>query len=95
MTNNMIVSMLFLQASTAGPVGVAAHADPGALSLMSFSVDFLIHAIVIGIALIVICAIVFTYRRRGKDEKRGFTDTYQRELDAMRKGPSGQKDKSS
>jgi hypothetical protein len=84
--------MAFLQIATAEATSVAAHPDPGVLSSMPFSLDFLLHAAAIWIALIAICVIVFAYRRRGKPEKRGFQDTYHEELEAMRKGRSDRSD---
>lgn len=78
--------MFFLQASTAELTAVAAHPDPSKLSSTPFSFDSLIQAPAIWVALIVICVIVFAvYRRHGKEEKRGFQDTYHEELEAMRK----------
>lgn len=53
-----------------------------------FSVEFLLHAAFIWAALIVICMIVFGYRRmRNKEAGDDFPDVYQRELEEMRKQP--------
>ena len=78
--------MVFLQNSAAETASVAAHPEPGLLSSMPFSMEFLIQAAAIWLALIVISIIVFAYRRRGKEDKSSFQDTYHEELEAMRKG---------
>lgn len=86
MAIGFILSVLFLQVSSAETASVAAHTDPGLLSSTPFSMEFLVHAVAIWIALITICVIVFAYRRRGREEKSSFQDTYHQELEAMRKG---------
>ena len=78
-----------LQISSSQTDSVAAQVEPGMLSSSTFGVEFLIHATFIWIALIIISMIVFAYRRRRKcNGERGFPDTYQDDLDAMRKGRS-------
>ncbi|MFZ2103375.1 MAG: hypothetical protein WAU86_22715 [Oricola sp.] len=87
MSVSTALSAFMLQtASAKAPVLAYPESPTGILSSSPFSMDFLIHAGFIWAALIGICVIVFAYRRRGKAEKRGFPDTYQDELDAMRKG---------
>jgi len=80
------LSVLMLQTRSADTAAVAAHSEPSLLSSTPFSMDFFVDAAAIWLALIVICIIVFAYRRRDKEEKRGFQDTYLEELEAMRKG---------
>jgi hypothetical protein len=78
-----------LQISSTQTDAVAAQAEPGMLSSSTFGVEFLIHATFIWIALIIISMIVFAYRRRRNcNGERGFPETYQDDLDAMRKGRS-------
>lgn len=62
--------------------------DFAAPAIGPFSVEFLLHAAFIWAALIVICMIVFGYRRlRSKEVGEDFPDVYQRELEEMRKQP--------
>ena len=63
--------------------------DFAAPAIGPFSVEFLLHAAFIWAALIVICMIVFGYRRmRGKEGGNDFPDVYQRQLEEMRKQPN-------
>ena len=75
-----------LQATATQGSPVAAHPEPGLLSSSTFGIEFLIQAAFIWVALIAISMIVFAYRRRRLKGERGFPETYQDELEAMRKG---------
>jgi hypothetical protein len=62
--------------------------DFAAPAVGPFTVEFLLHAAFIWAALIVICMIVFGYRRiRGKEAGNDFPDAYHRQLEEMRKQP--------
>ena len=62
--------------------------DFAAPAIGPFSLEFLLHAAFIWAALIVICMIVFGYRRmRNKEAGNDFPDVYQRQLEEMRKQP--------
>jgi hypothetical protein len=79
-------SVLMLQISGSGGSPLVADARPGLLSSSYFSVDFLVQAGIVWGALIAVYVAIFAFRRRGKHEKQGFSDIYQKELDAIRKG---------
>ncbi|MAZ14774.1 MAG: hypothetical protein CL535_00320 [Ahrensia sp.] len=67
---------------------VPVRQDFAAPAVGPFTVEFLLHAAFIWAALIVICLIVFGYRRiRGKESCNDLSDVYQRQLEEMRKQP--------
>jgi len=87
MSASSALSNTLLQA--AGQTATASmREDFAAPAIGPFSVEFLLHAAFIWAALIVICMIVFGYRRmRNKEAGNGFPDVYQRQLEEMRKQP--------
>ncbi|GAB4363402.1 MAG: hypothetical protein Kow0026_27930 [Oricola sp.] len=78
--------MFFQQISTAEGASVAARSNTNILSSTPLNIGTILHTPAVWVALIAIIVIVFAViRHRGKDEKRGFQDTYHKELEAMRK----------
>lgn len=86
MTLPAVTTVFALMVSSTGKPVLAYPESPTGLLGSPLSVDFLIHAGFIWVALTAICIIVFAYRRRRKSEARGFNQIYENELDAMRKG---------
>lgn len=86
MASGFIYSLPLLQIAVAETAPVSAHPDPGRLSSTLFNSSFIVQALGIWVALIVISLIVFAYRRRNKENRRSFPQVYEDELEAMRKG---------
>lgn len=86
MTYFAALPAIMLQVSASGGSPLVADTAPGLLSSSYFSVDFLVQAGIVWGALIAVYVAIFAFRRRGKQEKQGFSDIYQKELDAIRKG---------
>lgn len=80
-------SGVLLQAT--GPSAIVQTPDASTPVAGSFGLQFMVHAAFIWVALIIICLIVFAYRKMRGNEKETFPQMYQKELDAMRKGDRG------
>lgn len=85
MTHFAAFSVFMLQVAAPAGSSLVADTAPGLLSTSYFSIDFLMRAGIVWGALIAVYVAVFAFRRRGKQEKTGFSEIYQEELDAMRK----------
>lgn len=85
MTVSAAFSSFFLQA--AGPTVSPTMAEnvPAQPAMGPYSLEFVVHAAFIWVALIVICLIVFGYRKMREGDSGNFPDVYQRELHEMRK----------
>ena len=85
MTVSAAFSSVFLQvAGQAGP-SVPAESVPAQPAFGPYSLEFLLHAAFIWVALIVICLIVFGYRKMREGDSGNFPDVYHRDLHEMRK----------
>lgn len=80
-------SGLLLQAT--GPSAVVQTPDASTPVAGSFGLQFLVHAAFIWVAMIIICLIVFAYRKMRGSEKATSPQIYQKDLDEMRRGGRG------